>query len=98
MRSWWAFVVPCVVALLAPASALANETDIVLPKFAEVTVAGMAGSTLLGAGIGIALVGLVIGVVMFMQTKALPVHQAMLDISELIYATCATYVKTQAKF
>src|SRR6185503_5171219 len=30
--------------------------------------------------------------------KNLPVHKAMLEISELIYSTCKTYLRTQAKF
>ena len=33
---------------------------------------------------------LVVGMIMFVQVKNLPVHKAMLEISELIYATCAT--------
>src|SRR5229473_2288580 len=33
-----------------------------------------------------------------MQLKNLPVHRAMLEISELIYATCKTYLVTQGKF
>ena len=33
-----------------------------------------------------------------MQTKRLPVHPAMLEISELIYETCKTYLITQGKF
>src|SRR4051812_41383436 len=85
-------------ALLASSSAFASEADIPLPQFSLVTLGGMPGTTLLGGGLAIALVGLVIGFVMFMQVKALPVHKAMLEISELIYATCFTYVVTQAKF
>ena len=95
MRSWW-WLVSAV--LLASTSAFASETDIVLPRFSEVTVAGTPGSTFLAAGVGVAVLGLLIGLVMFMQVKKLPVHKAMLEISELIYATCFTYVVTQAKF
>jgi K(+)-stimulated pyrophosphate-energized sodium pump len=100
MRSLWLVVlsVCALAALFASSPAFANEADIVLPTFSAVTVNGIAGNTLLMAGIGIAIVGLVIGFVMFAQVKKLPVHKAMLDISELIYATCATYVLTQAKF
>jgi K(+)-stimulated pyrophosphate-energized sodium pump len=98
MRSWWLVLSVVVAALMVSTSAMANEADIVLPTFSTVTVNGVSGSALLGAGIGIAILGLVVGLVMFAQVKALKVHQAMLDISELIYATCATYVMTQAKF
>ena len=34
----------------------------------------------------------------YMRLKNLPVHRAMLEISELIYETCKTYLVTQGKF
>ena len=34
----------------------------------------------------------------FMQLKNAPVHKSMLEVSELIYETCKTYLFTQAKF
>src|SRR5207253_8263205 len=36
--------------------------------------------------------------VIFAQLKRLPVHRAMLEVSELIYETCKTYLVTQGKF
>ncbi len=36
--------------------------------------------------------------VIYTQLKNLPVHKSMLDVSELIYATCKTYLLTQMKF
>ena len=33
-----------------------------------------------------------------MQLKNAPVHKSMLEVSELIYETCKTYLFTQAKF
>ena len=95
MRSWWLLVL---LALVASSSAFASEADIVLPTFSEVTLGGFGGNMLLGSGVGIAVFGLIVGIVMFMGVKKLPVHKAMLEISELIYATCFTYVVTQAKF
>ena len=38
------------------------------------------------------------GLVMYTQQKNLPVHESMLEISELIYETCKTYLITQGKF
>jgi K(+)-stimulated pyrophosphate-energized sodium pump len=35
---------------------------------------------------------------MYMSLKKLPVHRSMLEISELIYETCKTYLITQGKF
>src|SRR4029077_21191161 len=34
----------------------------------------------------------------FNQLKKLPVHRSMLEVSELIYETCKTYLITQGKF
>ena len=34
----------------------------------------------------------------YMRLKNLPVHRSMLEISELIYETCKTYLLTQGKF
>ncbi len=34
----------------------------------------------------------------FTQLRNLPVHRSMLEISELIYETCKTYLVTQGKF
>ncbi len=42
--------------------------------------------------------GLLFGIVMYHQLKNLPVHKSMLEISELIYETCKTYLVTQGKF
>src|SRR4029078_7867859 len=38
------------------------------------------------------------GMVIFTQLKNLPVHRSMLEVSELIYETCKTYLITQGKF
>jgi K(+)-stimulated pyrophosphate-energized sodium pump len=42
--------------------------------------------------------GLLFGLVIYQQLKNLPVHKSMLEISELIYETCKTYLITQGKF
>jgi K(+)-stimulated pyrophosphate-energized sodium pump len=41
---------------------------------------------------------LLLSLVFYMQLRNLPVHRAMLEISELIYETCKTYLLTQGKF
>src|SRR5205807_5741705 len=56
------------------------------------------GHRLLTYGLIICVLGLVFGVVIYVQLKNLPVHRAMLEISELIYETCKTYLVTQGKF
>src|SRR5690348_10706252 len=59
---------------------------------------GVDGHRLLVYGIGFCVLGLVFGLVMYMSLKKLPVHRSMLEISELIYETCKTYLITQGKF
>jgi K(+)-stimulated pyrophosphate-energized sodium pump len=49
-------------------------------------------------GIGVCVFGLAFGVWQYLQLRSLPVHKAMLEISELIYETCKTYLITQGKF
>ena len=49
-------------------------------------------------GLLVCLFGLVFGVFQFAQLRKLPVHKSMLEISELIYETCKTYLITQGKF
>jgi len=42
--------------------------------------------------------GMLFGLAIYVQLKNLPVHRTMLEISELIYETCKTYLVTQGKF
>ena len=61
-------------------------------------VGGYNGRTLLLGGMGVAALGILFGLVILNQLKNLPVHRSMLEISELIYETCKTYLITQGKF
>jgi len=49
-------------------------------------------------GIAICAVGAGFGLVQYMQTKALPVHPSMANVSNTIWETCKTYLFTQGKF
>src|SRR4051812_11791859 len=74
-------------AVLAVASpARADESSLVLPDLRSVTfLGGTDGRTLLMGGMGVCLLGMVFGLTIYTQLKNLPVHKAMLEISELIY-------------
>ncbi|XXF81681.1 sodium-translocating pyrophosphatase [Myxococcaceae bacterium GXIMD 01537] len=86
-------------ALLASSSARASEADLVLPDFSSVTfLGGINGHALLMSGIAVALFGLVFGFLQYSALRKLPVHKSMLEISELIYETCKTYLLTQGRF
>ncbi|MBA3296956.1 MAG: sodium-translocating pyrophosphatase [Acidobacteria bacterium] len=75
-----------------------GEANLVLPDLGSVTFQGINGRTLLMAGLLVSTLGLVFGLVIYRQLKNLPVHRSMLEISELIYETCKTYLITQGKF
>jgi K(+)-stimulated pyrophosphate-energized sodium pump len=75
-----------------------GEASLVLPSLSTESFLGVSGSTLLLAGLVICAAGLVFGLVVAKQLKALPVHRSMLEISELIYATAKTYLTTQFRF
>src|SRR5687767_3648985 len=75
-----------------------GEASLVLPPLDSVDVGGYNGRTLLMLGLGVSLLGMVFGLVIMTQLKNLPVHRSMLEISELIYETCKTYLVQQGKF
>ena len=76
----------------------ASEAEIVLPDFSGTTMLGLPATTLMWAGVLICVAGIVFSLVMSSRLKNLPVHRSMLEISELIYATCSTYLVTQGRF
>ncbi|HET9621357.1 MAG TPA: sodium/proton-translocating pyrophosphatase, partial [Kofleriaceae bacterium] len=59
---------------------------------------GTTGWNILAIGLVVSAIGLLFGLVKYQKLRNLPVHAAMLEISELIYSTCKTYLRTQAKF
>ncbi len=75
-----------------------GEMNLMLPDFKSVQFVGMSGWNLLAFGLIVCALGLVFGLVIFQQLKRLPVHKSMLEVSELIYETCKTYLYTQVKF
>ena len=95
-------ILAATIGLLATAgSALAQEggeANLQLPDLSQVNFMGVDGHTLLLYGIGFCVLGLVFGMTIYTRLKNLPVHGSMLEISELIYETCKTYLFTQGKF
>jgi K(+)-stimulated pyrophosphate-energized sodium pump len=75
-----------------------GEADLKLPDLNSVEVLGVPGGTLLLGGLAVSALGLLFGLMMFKHLRDLPVHKSMLEISELIYETCKTYLLTQGKF
>jgi K(+)-stimulated pyrophosphate-energized sodium pump len=88
--------------LVAPAEAggppHGGEASLVLPDLGQVSFLGVDGRSLLFAGLFVTLAGMAFGFVIYRQLRDLPVHRAMLEVSELIYETCKTYLQTQGRF
>lgn len=88
-------------AVLFGSLAHASEADLVLPNLGttfNVLGSNLAGTTILNWALWVAIAGAVFGFVEFMRVKALPAHKSMLEVSNLIYETCKTYMITQGKF
>jgi len=83
---------------LAQPAEVGGEAGLKLPDLSTVSFLGVDGHKLLLIGILFCIFGLGFGMAIYMRLKNLPVHKAMLDISELIYETCKTYLITQGKF
>ena len=80
---------------------LASDADIKIPDLSGVKfdgLGGVSGATLMYLGLGVCLLGAIFGLVQYFQTKALPVHTSMAQVSETIWETCKTYLFTQGKF
>jgi K(+)-stimulated pyrophosphate-energized sodium pump len=94
------FFAVAVMLLCNASTALAGETELILPDLKSVKFLSnyIDGRSLLLWGLVICAFGVVFGIVQFLQLRAMKVHKAMLDISELIYETCKTYLFTQGKF
>jgi K(+)-stimulated pyrophosphate-energized sodium pump len=77
----------------------ASEDSLVVPAQLDTEqFFGLAASKLLTLGLVVCALGVLFGLVVYVQLKNAPVHKAMLEVSELIYETCKTYLLTQAKF
>src|SRR6185295_14332672 len=85
-------------ALASAAPAAASEAELILPDLGSVSFLRLTGRALLMGGLGICVLGVLFGLMMYSQLKNLPVHRSMREISELIFETCKTYLVTQGKF
>ncbi|HCU59100.1 MAG TPA: sodium-translocating pyrophosphatase, partial [Alphaproteobacteria bacterium] len=86
--------------LLTTASASASEIDLNVPTLdVPFNIFGfeITGSEILACGLAVCAFGMLFGLWEFLRIKKMPAHEAMLKVSETIYATCKTYMKQQAK-
>ena len=78
-------------------NAFAGDADINLPSLQDVSFyQGMVSSHgILYLGLVICAVGAAFGLMQYKQTRALPVHKSMCDVSNIIWETCKTYLLQQ---
>lgn len=82
------------------ADAFASEAELHIPDLNttfQVFGSAISGTSILGWGMVVALLGMIFGLVEFLKVKKLPAHSAMLEVSALIYETCKTYLFQQGK-
>lgn len=80
--------------------AVASEIDLKIPSLdVGYNFWGYAitGSQILFYGMSICILGMLFGFYEFAKIKKMPAHSSMLNISSIIYETCKTYMKQQAK-
>ena len=96
----WAFLAAAVALLCGVPAAMASEAELILPDLRSVKFFGdrIDGASLLVWGLVISPFGMVFGMVQYSRIKNMKVHKSMLEISELIYGTCKTYLFTPGKF
>jgi K(+)-stimulated pyrophosphate-energized sodium pump len=85
-------------AFAAPVEAAGGEANLKLPDLTQVQFLGMNGHTLLMYGPLFCVLGMIFGLFMYAHLKALPAHKSMLEVSQVIWETCKTYLINQGKF
>ncbi|MCX6361926.1 MAG: sodium-translocating pyrophosphatase [Armatimonadetes bacterium] len=75
-----------------------SEADLIVPALSSQKFMGIAGSHLLMVGLVVCALAMLFGLKVSNDLKNAPVHRSMLEVSELIYETCKTYLLTQIKF
>jgi K(+)-stimulated pyrophosphate-energized sodium pump len=87
--------------LLAAAAAHAGEADLAIPDLHAGTFDSLGGITafkLLLSGSAVILGTLGISLYQLAQIRKQPAHKSMLDVAEIIFQTCKTYLVQQGKF
>jgi K(+)-stimulated pyrophosphate-energized sodium pump len=98
MNKLFGFAVILFLLTLGLAPAFAGEADINIPDLSTVKFGCISGLHLMYAGLVVCVIGLVFGLIQYKQTKAMPVHKCMGDVSQTIWETCKTYLFQQGKF
>lgn len=86
------YLLSILLVIIAPVMTFASEADLKIPELSS------AQNQLLLYGIVVCLIGILFGIYQFVAVKKLPAHKSMLDVSQIIFETCKTYLLQQGKF
>jgi K(+)-stimulated pyrophosphate-energized sodium pump len=78
--------------LAVPVISIAGEADLKIPELSAEQ------NNLLTYGIIVCILGLVFGLYQYLKVKHLKAHKSMLDVAQIIFETCKTYLIQQGKF
>ncbi|MFA6290903.1 MAG: sodium-translocating pyrophosphatase [Victivallales bacterium] len=86
--------------LCTTSTVFASEADIQLPDLGAVRFfnGAVSGTTLMLFGLVVCVIGLAFAMWQYVNTKKLPVHKSMADVSAIIWETCKSYLAQQGKF
>ena len=80
--------------LMLPVSLMASEADLKMPE----GFASDSQTSVLYWGFLIVILGMLFGLWQFSKVRKLKAHSSMLEIGNVIFKTCSTYLKQQGKF
>ncbi len=86
------YLLSILLVIIAPVMTFASEANLKIPELSKDQ------NQLLIYGIFVCLLGVLFGVYQFMAVKKLPAHKSMLEVSQVIFETCKTYLLQQGKF
>jgi K(+)-stimulated pyrophosphate-energized sodium pump len=86
------YLLSILLVILAPVMTFASEADLKIPELTA------AQNQLLIYGIVVCIFGIFFGIYQYVAVKKLPAHKSMLDVSQIIFETCKTYLLQQGKF
>jgi K(+)-stimulated pyrophosphate-energized sodium pump len=87
-------------AVFVPGVVRASEADLRIPDLKSITFlnGALTGTGILMLGLVVCVIGVAYGWLQYVQTRNLPVHRSMADVSQIIWETCKTYLFQQGKF
>jgi len=92
MRKFTSVAACLLLTLVLPCIAFASEAELAIPTL------NPDQNGILYFGLLICIAGMIFGFFMYRKVKSLPAHKSMLDVADVIFQTCKTYLIQQGKF